>query len=219
MSERRSRTPEKPAAAPTGSSSGAIPLPKPTFSSATTRSTSARSLSHPVSTTRRGSPRSSHSLQASSVPTCTPSAAPTTTRARSATCRAASTWPSRSGSPGQSRSWRRWGSSAGPPGSTCGVHVSVAVAVSSDPPRSFSSGSWSQTVVPSSTRPRRPIAPPVASSASTRVVFPDPVCPTTATVRTLSGGMPTAATSLRSAGGVHAPAPVEPCCCSGGSSG
>ena len=51
-----------------------------------------------------------------------------------------------------------------------------------------SSGSWSQTVVPSSTRPSRLVAPAQWSSASASVVLPDPPWPTRATLRIFSGG-------------------------------
>jgi CDP-diacylglycerol--glycerol-3-phosphate 3-phosphatidyltransferase len=50
-----------------------------------------------------------------------------------------------------------------------------------------SMGSWSLTVVPSSTLPDREIVPVAASNASTRVVFPAPEWPTRATLRIFSG--------------------------------
>ena len=51
----------------------------------------------------------------------------------------------------------------------------------------FSSGLKSHTVVPSSTRPVRSMTPARYSSASARVVFPDPCDPTSATLRIFSG--------------------------------
>ena len=53
-------------------------------------------------------------------------------------------------------------------------------------PRRCSTSSWSETVVPSSTRPARGIVPVAASSASTRVVLPAPEWPTSTTLRTPS---------------------------------
>ena len=55
-------------------------------------------------------------------------------------------------------------------------------------PRLTSSGSKSVVVVPSSTRPRRLIAPAQNSSASASVVFPAPPWPTRATLRILADG-------------------------------
>jgi hypothetical protein len=51
----------------------------------------------------------------------------------------------------------------------------------------FAISSKSLTVLPSSTRPVRVMVPVAASSASIRVVFPDPEWPTSTTLRTLSG--------------------------------
>src|ERR1019366_9897534 len=63
-----------------------------------------------------------------------------------------------------------------------------AIASDTDMRRLTSSGSKSQTVVPSSTRPARLIAPLQTSSASARVVLPAPPCPTSATFRILADG-------------------------------
>ncbi len=46
-----------------------------------------------------------------------------------------------------------------------------------------SSGSWSDTVLPSSTVPIRVIAPDVYSMASSSVVLPEPPWPTSKTLR------------------------------------
>ena len=63
-------------------------------------------------------------------------------------------------------------------------------------------GSWSETVVPSTTEPARLIVPVAASSASTSVVFPEPEWPTSTTLRTLPGSVTTGAA-----------APVSPFSC------
>src|SRR5262249_33146162 len=49
--------------------------------------------------------------------------------------------------------------------------------------RLISPGSKSEAVVPSSTRPRRSLAPESKRAASTREVLPEPPCPATATLR------------------------------------
>src|SRR6185437_8180640 len=49
--------------------------------------------------------------------------------------------------------------------------------------RSISSGAWSVSAVPSLIDPWRLLAPDTNASASTRVVLPQPPCPTTATLR------------------------------------
>src|SRR5919197_3221968 len=55
-------------------------------------------------------------------------------------------------------------------------------------PRLCSSGSKSDTVLPSSTRPIRWVSPLLKRSASVRVVFPAPPWPTRATLRILAEG-------------------------------
>src|SRR5947199_1906478 len=55
-------------------------------------------------------------------------------------------------------------------------------------PRLCSSGSKSETVFPSSTRPMRWRSPLANSIASARVVFPELPCPTRATLRILAVG-------------------------------
>src|ERR1700690_2776034 len=54
--------------------------------------------------------------------------------------------------------------------------------------RACSSGSESETVVPSGTDPRRLVTPASNRSASCSAVFPDPRCPTRATLRIRSAG-------------------------------
>jgi len=67
-------------------------------------------------------------------------------------------------------------------------HVNVASAREADSWRLSSSGSVSLVAVPSSTRPMRGMAPALNSSASARVVLPDPPWPTRATFRILAEG-------------------------------
>ena len=66
------------------------------------------------------------------------------------------------------------------------VHSNGARASDSDIVRLTSSGSVSQTVVPSSTRPALASTPARSRSASTSVVLPLPLWPTKATLRILS---------------------------------
>src|ERR1700690_4023122 len=67
-------------------------------------------------------------------------------------------------------------------------YSNAASASEAEIPRCVSSGSKSVVVVPSSTRPRRLIAPELYRSASASVVLPDPPCPTRATLRIFAGG-------------------------------
>ncbi len=62
-------------------------------------------------------------------------------------------------------------------------HSIGAIASDTEIPRRCSSGSWSDTVLPSSTVPIRVIAPAVKSIASASEVFPAPPCPTSSTLR------------------------------------
>ena len=62
-------------------------------------------------------------------------------------------------------------------------HSIGAVDSETEIPFRCSSGSWSDTVFPSSTVPIRVMAPEVKSIASRRVVFPDPPWPTSRTLR------------------------------------
>ena len=66
---------------------------------------------------------------------------------------------------------------------------SVLSVVEIDICRACSSGSASDTVVWSGTEPRRPVTPASNSSASCSEVFPDPRCPTRATLRIRSAGV------------------------------
>src|SRR3954470_15110807 len=67
-------------------------------------------------------------------------------------------------------------------------HVSGATASETEMLRFAASGSKSHTVVPSSTRPVRGIAPAVNNRASASVVLPDPPWPTNATFRIFAVG-------------------------------
>ena len=77
--------PRKPASSPTGSSSGAMPAPKRSWSAPRVRSKLARSRSSLLMNTSRGSPSSAARFQAASVWASMPSTALTTMTARSTT--------------------------------------------------------------------------------------------------------------------------------------
>ena len=110
--------------------------------------------------------------------TSTPITPLTTTTAASATRRAAIASATKLGSPGVSiRLISR---------PACSKQASEALIESE---RSCSSGSWSETVVPSSTVPSRLTAPASNSIASCRLVLPQPRCPTRATLRIRSAAL------------------------------
>ena len=102
----------------------------------------------------------------------------TTKTAASTTRRAASVSATKLGSPGVSIMFTLRPS--------CSNEVTAAPM---DIPRSCSSDSKSQTVVPSSTLPRRLTTPDSNRIASARLVFPLPRWPTSATLRIRSGGL------------------------------
>ena len=77
--------PRKPASSPTGSSSGAMPAPKRSWSALRVRSKLARSRSSLLMNTSRGRPSSAARFHAASVWASMPSTALTTTTARSTT--------------------------------------------------------------------------------------------------------------------------------------
>lgn len=62
-------------------------------------------------------------------------------------------------------------------------HSIGAIASETEIWRRCSSGSWSETVLPSSTVPIRVSAPEVKSIASSKVVLPEPPWPTNRTLR------------------------------------
>ena len=148
VSVSRSAMPWKPSAAPMGISSGATPAPKASCSSPSTVSKSVCSRSSLFTNTRRGSPRSAACRQRSTVAWSSPLDASTTNTARSAAAMAPTASPAKSKVPGVSSRLILW---------SC--HSRVARAVVSEWPTSFSSGSWSHTVDPSSTRPTRDTVP------------------------------------------------------------
>ncbi len=170
-------TPARFASSPIGSCSGATPAPNFAFNSSSVRENDARSRSSLFTKIARGSPRCSASFHAISVCTSTPSTAETTNSARSAAWIAAATSPTKSAYPGASRTFTLWSSSS-----------NGASASETEMLRRCSSGSKSQTVEPSSTRPRRTIAPALNSRASANDVFPAPPWPTSATLRILAVG-------------------------------
>ena len=136
------------------------------------RRKSARSRSSMFTKKTRERPSFSARSQTRPVCTSTPMTALTTISAPSTTMSEAIVSPWKLESPGVSiRLIFR------PCQSTC---VSVAAI---DVARRCSSSSQSETVVPCSIEPRRLVAPPSNSSASTSEVFPVPRCPTTATLR------------------------------------
>src|SRR5207302_9017363 len=111
-------------------------------------------------------------LSMRSVASWIPVSAFTTITAVSTAASAPIAWPMKSGDPGVSTRWM-W----------TFFHAKLTSAELSECLYSFSSGSKSQTVLPFSTLPGEAIAPAFASSASASVVLPEPVWPTSATVR------------------------------------
>ena len=112
-----------------------------------------------------------------SVCTSTPSTADTRNTARSAARSAAATSLTKSAYPGVSITLILQPSNS-----------NGAMASDTEMRRRASSGSKSVTVLPSSTRPRRDVAPAVNRSASAREVLPAPPWPTRATLRIFSVG-------------------------------
>src|SRR3954463_3343876 len=140
------------------------------------RRKSARSRSSMFTKKTRDSASFSARSQTRPVLTSTPMTAQTTTSAPSTTISDAIVSPWKLASPGVSiRLILR------PCQSTCVSAAPMDVA------RRCSSSSQSETVVPCSIEPRRLVAPPSKSSASTSDVLPVPRCPTTATLRIFPG--------------------------------
>ncbi len=177
VSVSRSTTPRNAVSSPIGSSSGATPAPNFAFKSSSVRANDARSRSSLFTNTARGSLACAAIRHAISVCTSTPSTADTTNTARSAARKAAATSPTKSAYPGVSRTFTLW--------SSCS---NGAMDIDTEIPRRPSSGSKSETVLPSSTRPILGIAPVTKRSASARLVFPDPPWPTSATLRIFADG-------------------------------
>ena len=157
---------------PIGSSNGATWLPKLDTSWASVPSKSARSRSSLFTKIARGRPSSTASSQAYSVCTSTPSTADTTTITASAARIALRRSPTKSAVPGASSTLI-----------LVSRHSTGAIASETEMPRRCSSGSWSETVFPSSTTPIRVIDPAVNNIASSSEVLPAPACPTNKTLR------------------------------------
>ena len=173
--ETRFTTPRKPASLPMGiwiaTAPGAMPA---TPSSAASKS--ARSRSSMFTTTARGSPCSAARSHSRCVCTSIPAAALITISAESTARSAVRVSPWNDGSPG------------------------VSIRLTFTPPQvrwqseavmliewRRSSSSKSDTVVPSTTLPSRLVSPAACSIASTRLVLPQPRCPSTATLRICAG--------------------------------
>ncbi len=164
-------TPRKPFSLPIAASMATQLRPNFLTSWSTTRPASARSRSIRLTTTTRGSPSSSASFQAFSVWTSTPATASTTIRAASAALRPQIISETKIPYPGVSiRLTFRF------------FHSRAATARPTEIFRSTSSASKSVGACPSSTRPKRVVAPASWRRAETRVVLPTPLWPTTATL-------------------------------------
>jgi hypothetical protein len=122
---------------------------------------SAFSRSIRLMNTARGTETSSANCHANSVPTCTPDAPHTTISARSAARRAHFTSPMKSAYPGASTTF-----------TLCPFHSHGTTERLTLNTRFCSSGSQSETVVPSSTRPSRVVAPVANSIPSASEVLP-----------------------------------------------
>jgi len=119
-----------------------------------------------------GSLRSSLSRFMRRATDCTPFTASTTIAHVSTAGSAGIAWPMKSGYPGVSMMFVFFPS--------C---MNCTTAEESECPCSFSSGSKSATVFFSSIVPMRPITPASWSSRSSKVVLPQPACPTKAMLR------------------------------------
>jgi hypothetical protein len=174
----RSITPETSCSDPIGISVATTCWPNAFLSDSSARKKSARSRSSMLTNTSRA--RSSSAARAHSrwVWTSTPITPLTTNTADSHTRNAPSASAMKLESPGvSSRLTLR----------SC--HSNEASAAEIDICRDFSSGSASDTVVPSTTVPRRLTAPAWNSSASCSDVLPLPRWPTSATLRMRSAGL------------------------------
>ena len=174
----RSMTPLTSCSEPIGISVATTWEPKAACSDSSARKKSARSRSSMLTKTSRGSPSASARCQSRSVWTSTPSTALTTTTAESTTASAPSASATKLGSPGVSITLSLR--------SSCSKEQIEAPI---DMPRSCSSGSKSQTVVPCSARPSRLITPASKSIASASDVFPQPRWPISATFRIRSAAL------------------------------
>ncbi len=159
----RSMTPAMSCSDPIGISVATTCGPKASFSDSSARKKSARSRSSMFTNTIRARSRSSARAQSRRVETSTPMTPLMTKTADSQTRMTPSVSATKLGSPGVSR--RLILRSA---------HSNELSAAEIDILRDCSSGSESETVVPSRTDPRRFVAPASKSSASCSDVFPLP---------------------------------------------
>ena len=164
--------PRKAFPSPTGIATGTAARPKAAWTFSSARSKEAFSRSIRFTTMRRARSYSSANAHTFSVWTSTPATASTTTRAASTTRRAARASDRKLAYPGASIRL-----------TLLFFHSAKARAARRLILRSISSGSKSVTVVPSSTRPSRFTAPASKSRAEASEVFPQPPCPTSATLR------------------------------------
>ena len=174
----RSITPEISCSEPIGISVATTWGPKADFSASSVRKKSARSRSSMLTNSRRARSSSAARCHSRVVWTSTPITPLMTNTADSHTRRAPSASAMKLGSPGVSiRLTLR-----------C-CHSNEDSAAEIDIWRAFSSGSASDTVVPSTTVPSRLTTPASKSSASCREVLPVPRWPTMATLRMRSAAL------------------------------
>ena len=174
----RSMTPEMSCSEPIGISVATTWGPKASLSDSRARKKSARSRSSMFTKIIRARSSSSARAHRRRVLTSTPMTPLTTKIADSATRIAPSASATKLGSPGVSMRLILRPS-----------HSKELSASEIDILRACSSGSESETVVPSSTEPRRLVAPASNSSASCSDVFPLPRWPIRATLRMRSAGL------------------------------
>ena len=174
----RSITPRTSCSEPIGISVATTCWPNADLSDSSVRKKSARSRSSMFTNTSRA--RSSSAARCHSLVVCTstPITALTTNTADSLTRRAPSASATKLESPGVSIRL-----------TFLSCHSNEARAAEIDICRDFSSGSESETVVPSRTDPSRLMTPAWNSSASCSEVLPLPRWPTSATLRIRSAGL------------------------------
>ena len=163
-------TPLNSWASPRGTWKGMHWRPKDAWMSETFRAKLAFSRSILLTTNIRGIPAASHMFHDRSVPTSTPEGAATTRTAPSTTLRALTTSPKKSSYPGVSKKLILASAST--------IDSSVVWMLL---PRFTSSGSKSDTVLPSEIVPMRVVALVVNRAASPKDVLPDPEWPRRAT--------------------------------------
>ena len=168
----RSITPVKSFSSPMGSWMGTTFLPNFFCRASSVRVKEARSRSILLTMIRRGRRNSSANFHTFSVVTSTPVTPLTTIAAESATRMAVLASIRKMPKPGVSSRLILQS-----------FHSAYAIAAEIECLRSISSGSKSVTVVPSSMRPMRVVAPEVKSSCETSVVLPVSLWPASTTFR------------------------------------